>query len=303
VADNRANNVTLPLGPNGTIAAVYKSSSGQRTHLIFDVTGYFLPGSAEAGYNTLTPARILDTRNGTGLSGKFRATIPRAFQVRNVGGVPNDAVAVTGNVTVTRQTSGGFIGLTPTNVGIPSTSNLNFPIGDNRANGVSVQLGPDGRLWAVYGGAPSGRTTDLVFDVTGYYKAGGSGLKFYALNPGRIMDTRGAPLSGLTGAFIGTGSPSLQTRPLDTAGHQGVPLAAAAVTGNFTVTRATRAGFFSIRKLASDPETSTINFPAGDNRANGVTVPVNPAGDLVLRYNAAGGTSHAILDISGYFAP
>ena len=308
VADNRANNVTLPLGPNGTIAAVYKSSSGQRTHLIFDVTGYFVPGSAESGYTTLTPVRILDTRSGTGLAGKFRAGIPRAFQIRNAGGVPNDptVVAVTGNITVTRQTSGGFIALTPTNSGIPSTSNLNFPVGDNRANGVSVRLGDDGRLWAVYGGAPGGATTDLVFDVTGYYKTGGSGLKFYALNPGRIMDTRGAPLSGLSGPFDGTGSPALNTRNLDTAGHQGVPpvaAGAAAVTGNFTVTGATRPGFFSIRKAASDAETSTINFPAGDNRANGVTVPLNADGDLVLRYNASGGTSHAILDISGYFAP
>ncbi len=72
--------------------------------LVFDVTGYFVPGSAGSTYVPLPPARLLDTRAGTGLGGPFTAHAPRTFQVAGVGGVPATAVAVTGNLAVTGQT-------------------------------------------------------------------------------------------------------------------------------------------------------------------------------------------------------
>ncbi len=50
-----------------------------------------------------SPARLLDTRIGNGLSGQFSANVPRTFQVGGRGGVPANAVAVTGNLTVTNQ--------------------------------------------------------------------------------------------------------------------------------------------------------------------------------------------------------
>jgi hypothetical protein len=33
----------VPLGPGGTIWAVYKAPTGARTHLVIDVTGAFVP--------------------------------------------------------------------------------------------------------------------------------------------------------------------------------------------------------------------------------------------------------------------
>ena len=65
------------------------------------MTGYFVPDTTGATYVSLAPARILDTRNGTGLSGTFTSTVPRSLQVTGVGGVPSGAIAVTGNLTVT----------------------------------------------------------------------------------------------------------------------------------------------------------------------------------------------------------
>ena len=120
-------------------------------------------------YHSLTPDRILDTRVGTGLSGTFATTVPRSFAVTGVGGVPADAIAVTGNLTVTNQTSPGFVALTAVSTSNPATSTLNFPLGDNRANGVTAPLGAGGVLWATYRGSVGGATTDLVFDVTGYF--------------------------------------------------------------------------------------------------------------------------------------
>jgi hypothetical protein len=74
---------------------------------------------------------------------------------------------VTGNLTVTGQTKAGYIVLAPAAGG--STSTLNFPKGDNRANGVTVALGAGGKLNATYKAA-AGATTHLVFDVTGYFR-------------------------------------------------------------------------------------------------------------------------------------
>ncbi|MGH7703302.1 MAG: hypothetical protein ACREMO_09425, partial [Gemmatimonadales bacterium] len=118
-------------------------------------------------YVPLNPSRLLDTRVANGLSGPFAAGVPRTFQVSGLGGVPANAVAVTGNLTVTNQTQPGYIYLGPDPVTTPISSTLNFPLGDNRANGVTLALSPTGSLSATYGAA--GGSTDLVFDVTGYF--------------------------------------------------------------------------------------------------------------------------------------
>ena len=45
-----------------------------------------------------------------------------------------------------------------------------------------------------------------------------------------------------------------------------------------------------------------MNFPLGDIRANGVTVPLNGSGNMFLVYKAAAGKkTNVLLDLSGYF--
>ena len=79
-------------------------------------------------------------------------------------------------------------------------------------------------------------------------------------------------------------------------------MGAKAITGNLTVTGQTRAGYASITPDPDNaPATSTINFPLGDTRANGVTVPLNGSGDMSLVYKAGSGTAYLILDVAGYF--
>jgi hypothetical protein len=296
VGDNRANNLTTRLSSNGKLSAVYKAGSGKTTHLILDVTGYFLEDNSGATYNSITPVRLLDTRFSFGLTGRFRTGIPRTFQVGGVKGIPSDAIAISGNLTVTRQTAGGYVSVTPNPTSTPPTSTLNFPVADNRANGVTVPLSATGSLSAVYK-ATAGSTTDLILDVTGYYVSDLNGLRFFPLNPGRRLDSRLGIPPGIT-AF-NSGVP--QSIVVD--GHEGVPIGASAITGNLTVTRQTMAGYASITPdPTSAPLTSTINFPVGDNRANGVTVPVNGSGSLSLVYKAGGGATTALLlDVTGYF--
>jgi hypothetical protein len=52
----------------------------------------------------------------------------------------------------------------------PTSSTLNFPVGDNRANGVTVALGAGGTLSATYVAATAGPTAQVIFDVTGYFQ-------------------------------------------------------------------------------------------------------------------------------------
>ena len=299
LGDTRANNVTISLSATGSLSAVFKAVSGKTTHLVLDVTGYFLDDDSGTTYSTITPARILDTRPASHVgpyTTPSSANLGREFPVWDQGGVPSTATAVTGNLTVTGQTSAGYLTLSNVNTNTPSTSSLNFPLGDNRANGVSVALTPSGTLWVVYK-APAGKTAHVIFDVTGYYVPGIGGLRFFPLNPGRRLDGRPGVNLGLAGTFAANVS-----RQLDVDGHLGVPIGAAAITGNLTVTGQTTAGYAAMTPNPNNsPTTSTMNFPVGDNRANGVAVPLNGSGNTSLVYKASSGTTYLLLDIGGYF--
>jgi len=70
---------------------------------------------------------------------------------------------------VVNETRSGAVFVGPESLAKPTTSNLNFRVGDVRANGLTVQLGGStGSLSLTYLSA-AGSTTDLVMDVTGYY--------------------------------------------------------------------------------------------------------------------------------------
>ena len=122
-----------------------------------------------ATYHTLTPTRLLDTRSGNGLSGVFSSHVARTFQVTTRGGVPANAMAVTGNLTVAQQTAAGYLYIGPLALNNPTSSTLNFPVSDNRANGVTVALSGSGTLSVTYVASTLTPTTQVIFDVTGYF--------------------------------------------------------------------------------------------------------------------------------------
>ncbi len=287
--DTRATGVTVTLGAGGTLSAVFRGSGGT-TALVFDVTGYFTPDTSGATYVAMTPVRLLDTRTGNGLGGAFVSAVPRTFAVAGRGGVPATATAVTGILTVTGSTSGGYVALGPLATATPSTSTLNFPQGDTRATGVTVTLGAGGTLSAVFRG--SGGTTALVFDVTGYFTPDTSGATYVAMTPVRLLDTRTG--NGLGGAFV-----SAVPRTFAVAGRGGVPATATAVTGILTVTGSTSGGYVALGPLATaTPSTSTLNFPRGDTRSNGVNVALGAEGVLSITSTA---TTQVVFDVTGYF--
>jgi hypothetical protein len=292
-----ANGLTVALGSGGTLSATYMSMPGNTTDLVFDVTGYFTPDTSGATYHPVTPARLLDTRVGNGLSGKLTANTPATFQVTGRGGVPAGATGVTGNVTVVNPTASWAVFVGPDPIASPTSSTINFNAGQVLANGLTVALGSGGTLSATYMSMP-GNTTDLVFDVTGYFTADSTGAKYVPIIPARLLDTRIG--NGLS-AKLSANTPAI----FQVTGRGGVPAGATGVTGNVTVVNPTSswAVFLGPNPTAS-PTSSTINFNAGQVLANGVTVALGSGGTLSATYmSGAGNTTDLVFDVSGYFTP
>ena len=299
LGDDRANAVTVALGSDGSLGVTYVSSNlSAKTHVVFDVTGYFLPDLSGATFFAVAPARLLDTRSGNGLSGVFTSQVARTFAVAGRGGVPANATAVTGNLTVTGQSARGYLFVGPTPINKPTSSTVNFPLGDDRANAVTVALGT-GNLSVTYFSSNLSSHANVVFDVTGYFVPGTSGATFVALAPTRLLDTRVA--NGLTGVFI----PHV-ARTFAVSGRGGVPTGAAAVTGNLTVTGQTARGYLFMGPTpVNNPTSSTLNFPLADDRANAATVALAPDGSLGVTYVASNlsAQTQVVFDATGFFLP
>jgi hypothetical protein len=282
------NLVTVPVGSDGKVV-LYNGSSGT-VHLLADVLGFYVSGTPAlpGAFAGLPPARILDTRNGTGAP---LAQVPAGgtltLNVAGRGGVPSSGVSgVVLNATVVGQTKSGYLTLYPAGSTRPVVSNLNFYPGTPRANLATVRLGLGGAL-SLYNASTA--PVDLVADVAGYYLDGtptAPGM-FVAVDPIRILDTR-----------IPSPHPIASHRTL-VVPVPSIP-AHAAMVMNATSTSASQPGFATFRGASRNPfDTSTLNFVAGQTTAS-LTV---TAGAAFLVYNGSTGTIHAIADLAGYFLP
>jgi hypothetical protein len=301
-----ANGLTVRLSSGGTLSVTFvasvSSSWNPTVHVIFDVTGYYSEAAGLDSYFPMTPTRLMDTRIGNGLSGQFNSGTVRFLPVVSRFNIPPYATSVSGNLTVVANASGGgWVYVGP--VGSPiATSNINFAPGQIVANNMTVGLGGGG-LYIMYQG-PAGANVQLIFDVTGYYVNGMSGLRYVPLTTQRVLDSR--PGSGQMGLYSPIWANS--SRSFAVAGMRGIASWAGAITGNLTTTNSTYAGWLYLGPWQTlTPGSSTLNFLKGENRANGVSVPLG-GGQLALTFGPGGGaptspvpTTDAILDITGYF--
>ncbi len=164
------NLVIVKVSADGSNVKIYNAVGS--THVIFDVVGWYGASSGDV-FNPLTPARILDTRTGTGgFTGKIGTGTPNgqtiAVQARGAGGVPPlGPTAVIVNATVTEPTQPSYLTVYPSDVAsAPLASNLNFVGGQTVPNLVMVKVGAgDGKVKAFNAVGQ----THVIFDVVGYF--------------------------------------------------------------------------------------------------------------------------------------
>ena len=120
---------------------------------------------------TVTPCRVLDTRDSTGLYGgpPLSSGVVRAVNLFGRCGIPNTATAVVANLTVTRPTAAGYVTLYASNQGVPATSTINFGPGQTRANNVILTVSSDGTVEMLPIVLRKG-TVDGILDVSGYFE-------------------------------------------------------------------------------------------------------------------------------------
>ncbi len=121
-------------------------------------------------YHTVTPCRLVDTRNADGPLGgpALQPSADRTFLLSDTCGIPSTAKAVTVNVTVIQPTGTGYLTLFPSNQTAPVASTINFIPGVIRSNNATVQLSTNGTGGVAVKNGSAG-TSHFVLDVTGYY--------------------------------------------------------------------------------------------------------------------------------------
>ncbi|WP_051139788.1 BspA family leucine-rich repeat surface protein [Aestuariimicrobium kwangyangense] len=281
----------------------YSAAAAQPRATLTGAAGWSITDSGQSGAATpsdggtfvsLAPTRVLDTRTNNGASGPVPARGTIHVQLAGRGGIPADGVgAVVVNLTVTNSSRPGHITAYQDGTPQPSSSNLNFPAGDTRANLAVVTLGADGKIALTNN---SEGTVHLIADVSGYYLAGiPTAAGAYApLTPDRILDTRTD--TGATGPV-----PANATIRVQVAGRGGVPASGvSAVVLNLTETGSTAPGHLIVHADGTaEPGTSNLNFPRADTRASLVVVKVGANGSIAIA-NRSPGTVHVVGDIVGY---
>jgi hypothetical protein len=272
---------------DGSWISVGNGSDGT-VDLVVDIAGYYRTAAGDT-YTGTAPARLLDTRNGTGYSGAIPARGSLSLPIAGNAGLPASGItAVALNVTATASTTAGYVTVWPGGAARPTASSLNYATGQTVAGLVIVPVGADGTV-QLYNGSDG--PLHLVADVSGYYTAGG-GHHFVPFDPHRALDTRsnGGPITSHGVRWVRNGF--VQTAPVDVV--------------NVTAVGPTAAGFLAVfPNDTTIPNTSTLNYGAGQTVANLAQCAIGGfSGDAVQSmeiYNGSNGSTNVIVDLFGWF--
>jgi hypothetical protein len=292
------NAVIVPVGTGGAITIYNHTGS---TQVIVDLEGYFAPesgGATTGAYVPLTPARITDTRTGSGYpnaGSTLTAGGTLNVQVSGAGGVPA-AANISGailNITVTDTTAASYLTAFPTGTTMPTASNLNWTAGETVANRVLAPVSSTGQvtLYNYVGSA------DVIVDVDGYYSSSTETLPsnaslYDSVTPTRVIDTR------VSGGTLGAGG----VDTIGLYGAAGIPSDATAAVTNVTAVNTTAASFFTVYPAGvTMPTASDVNWTAGQIVPNLTVATLGTDGDIDV-YNHAG-SADLVIDAFGYFVP
>jgi hypothetical protein len=290
-----ANLVVVALPANGRVSLFSQSGAS----FIADVSGYWItaPGGVSTGgrFTAQAPARILDTRSGTGaLPGRRGAAESVNFSVAGAGGVPaSGAGAAVLVVTATESVSDGYVTAWPAGSAMPVASVLNLKsAGDTVPNLVIVPLGAGGQVSLF-----TQRGAHLVVDVVGWFtgpsaSSTSSGL-FVPLAPERFLDSRAhTPFGKLWPG---------QRNDLVVGGRGGVPsTGVSAVVANLTSTDAVVPGYITAwPAVTKRPVASNLNTPGGRGTVASLAFVAIGSTKAFSLFSQSG--TEIIADIAGYF--
>ena len=203
------------------------------------------------------------------------------------------------SLSVTRTGTGtGTVTSDPGGIACGATCSASFPYNSTVRLDAEADAGSTFSGWSGEGCGGTGTcqvTMSQSRSVTAtFVSTSPAGASFYTVKPCRLADTRK------------TSAPSLAaggTRTFMVTGECGIPANAMALAVNVTVTNTKATGH--LRLWPADvamPVTSTLNFQAGQTRANNATLALADDGTGTIKVlNAAPATVDFILDVSGYY--
>ncbi len=247
-----------------------------------------------SGYVKHGPTRFLDTRTGVGAPSRKVApysTVRLAVGGRH--GVPAGVTAVAMNLTVTSATADGYLTAHPSGQARPTASVVDFRAGGTVPGLTTVAVG--GGHVDLFNGSPG--TVDLIADVTGYFAKATTAEGFNPIYPSRLLDTRNG-LGMVSPRPVVAGETFVQR----VAGHYtgDVPDHATAALLTVTVTAPRAPGHLTVYPSGTaNPQTSSLNYSAGQTITNSVIAPIGSDGRINLYANA---TTDVVIDVIGYFA-
>ncbi|MFC3573303.1 PKD domain-containing protein [Streptomyces yaanensis] len=148
---------------------VLHNTSRSSANLVADLVGWYGPTANGAEYQPVTPARILNTRTGTGSGriAKLGAHATLKLKVTGAHGVPASGVrAVDLNLTVPTPSGSGYLVAYADGTSRPGVHSVDFTAGHTAANGALVKVGADGEIALYNAGSTS---VDVYADLLGDY--------------------------------------------------------------------------------------------------------------------------------------
>ncbi|MDP2291574.1 MAG: PQQ-dependent sugar dehydrogenase [Actinomycetota bacterium] len=162
VGDVRANLVVVPVGANGTIDLRLSGTADVLVDVVGSFTDSSAPSSTAGMYTSINPTRLVDSRFGDGFNRLPGGTSGSA----NSALVPDNAVALSQNIVITRPNGRGFITAYPTGLAqVPTVSNGNVIAANQTRSAMAfTSIGTGGSVSYFVS-----VTSDVIVDVTGYF--------------------------------------------------------------------------------------------------------------------------------------
>jgi hypothetical protein len=169
--DGDQSSAGVGLSAGGSLLAAWQSTTSAADAAAVSARAATLPA---LNFFTVTPCRLLDTRNANGPLGgpALNHGQVRNFPLQGAGcQIPATAKAVSVNAATVAPSGDGFLIVYPGDAAPPGTSNLNFLAGVVQANNAVLGLSRNGdgscNVLAVVSG---GGTVHFILDVNGYFQ-------------------------------------------------------------------------------------------------------------------------------------